>query len=101
MVKFVAPKCPTFHSRAGAMKMKLNRVDITDFLWSLIDNLIRSFHRQAFIMYWNGGTLALTEDLTGIDGLDLAIPLNIILTQCSLFAYFKSKKNRVKNTFRY
>ena len=43
-------------------------------------------------MYWNGGILAVTEDITGIDGLDLAIPLNFILTLLSLLAYYKSKR---------
>ena len=50
-------------------------------------------------MYWNDGILALTEEITGIDGLDLAIPLNIILTLASLFGYFKSKRIGLKILF--
>ncbi|OOG78725.1 hypothetical protein B0E44_00495 [Flavobacterium sp. A45] len=50
-------------------------------------------------MYWNGGILAVTEELTGIDGFDLAIPLNLILTIVSLFVYFKSKTKGMKIPF--
>jgi hypothetical protein len=54
---------------------------------------------QVILMYWNGGILAVTEDITGIDALDLAIPLNLILTLLSLFAYFKSKRIGLKILF--
>ena len=54
---------------------------------------------QVILMYWNGGILAVSEDITGIDALDLAIPLNIILTLLSLFAYFKSKRIGLKVLF--
>lgn len=75
-----------------------------DYIISLIffgALLITSFvpFVQVILMYWNGGILAITEDLTGIDGLDLAIPLNIILTLISLFAYFKSKTIGLKIFF--
>ena len=51
---------------------------------------------QVILIYWNGGIIAVTEDLTGID---LAIPLNLILILTSLFAYFKSKRIGLKILF--
>lgn len=51
---------------------------------------------QVILMYWNGGILAVTGDVTGLDGLDLAMPLNLILAVVSLFAYFESKKIGMK-----
>ncbi|MDG1314871.1 MAG: hypothetical protein P8P29_05035 [Flavobacteriaceae bacterium] len=71
--------------------MKLNEYIISLIFFGVL--LITSFvpFVQVILMYWNGGILAITEDITGIDGLDLAIPLNLILTIVSLIAYFKSK----------
>ena len=79
--------------------MKLNNYIISLIFFGAL--LITSFvpFIQVILMYWNGGILALTEDITGIDGLDLAIPLNIILTLASLFAYFKSKRIGLKILF--
>ena len=75
-----------------------------DYIISLIffgALLITSFvpFVQVILMYWNGGILAVSEDITGIDALDLAIPLNLILTLLSLFAYFKSKRIGLKVLF--
>jgi hypothetical protein len=47
---------------------------------------------QIIFMYWNGGILALLENITGIEAIDIAIPFNFILSLITLFAYFKSEK---------
>jgi hypothetical protein len=49
-------------------------------------------------MYWNGGILALTEDLIGIETLDLAI-YKSYFTIVSLVYYFKSKTIGMKILF--
>ena len=79
--------------------MKLNDYIISLIFFGVL--LITSFvpFIQVILMYWNGGILAVTEDITGIDALDLAIPLNLILTLLSLFAYFKSKRIGLKILF--
>lgn len=71
---------------ASCKKMKLNEYIISLIFFGVL--LITSFvpFVQVILMYWNGGILAITEDITGIDGLDLAIPLNLILTIISLIA---------------
>lgn len=79
--------------------MKLNDYIISLIFFGVL--LITSFvpFIQVILIYWNGGMLAVTEDITGIDALDLAIPLNLILTLLSLFAYFKSKQIGLKILF--
>ena len=79
--------------------MKLNEYIISLIFFGVL--LITSFipFVQVILMYWNGGILAVTENLTGIDALDLAMPLNLILTIVSLFSYFKSKNIRMKILF--
>lgn len=69
---------------------------LADFRISLIFFvvlLITSFYAvlQVIFMYWNGGFLAIAEDVSGIDAMILAAPLNLILALISLYAYFKSK----------
>ena len=54
---------------------------------------------QIILMYWNGGILATIEMISGIDAMELAIPLNLILTILCLYFYFKSKKAGYKVLF--
>jgi hypothetical protein len=94
--------CPTFLIRD--VRHKLKKMKLNEYIISLIffgALLITSFVPvvQVILMYWNGGILAITEDLTGIDGLDLAIPLNLILTIVFLIIYFKSKTIGMKILF--
>jgi hypothetical protein len=79
--------------------MKLNEYIIPLIFCGVL--LITSFIPivQVILMYWNGGILALTEDLIGIETLDLAISLNLIFTIVSLFVYFKSKTIGMKILF--
>ena len=71
--------------------MKLNEyiISLTFFGALLITSFVPFV--QVILMYWHGGIFAVTADVTGIDGLDLAIPLNLILTIISLINYFNSK----------
>lgn len=76
--------------------MKLNKYMIPIAFFGIL--LISSFvpYIQIILIYWNGGILAISEEITGIDALDLAIPLNLIFVLLSVFTYFRSKRKALK-----
>jgi hypothetical protein len=72
------------------MEIANYKISLIFFGTLLITSFVPFF--QIIFMYWNGGILALLENITGIEALDIAIPFNLSLSVITLFAYFKSEK---------
>lgn len=70
----------------------MKKYNISIFTFGIL--LITSFVPVVYVilLYINGGIIAILEDLSGIDAMDLAIPLNLLLTILCVYLYFKSDK---------